>query len=820
MKKMNTFLMKIGLVAAVAVLSFGCAKDKGEKQPESFTRTVKVTMTKGEPGNVGGTKTTVVEGPDKAAFYWTDGDQENFNIYENGAKGTIKGVEFSSDMKKITLEVEFDSNVAEEYVYTAKYASELSNSGNPKLSASQNPLENSYDPEMDILIAEEKTSATALTSLRLVMNRVVSVNKMTLTGLEAGEKISSVEFELDKVVAGAYQESGTFTGSDRKLTFNYDDAEVGADGTFPVYFVCAPVEEAAIKGVSVKTDKNSYLKPASAFEGKSISLTLDKMLRFTMDMEGYGSEAGGGNVFTLVEKQADLAEGLYLIAAADFDVAAGTLSSNSKYLESVGITKSADSKTITLEETSAVVPVTLVRSGNNWQIKVTKTTDPNNGKYVAWSSGNSCSIQDATYDWVISVNDGVAVIKAGSDNNRMLQYNNSSPRFACYLASSNQNDVALYYNKNGGTPVEPGDPAIKVVSANPMSVSSQGGVQSISYTVTNPVSGVNATATSNVSWISSISVQQYTITFNVDGQEDEAPARTGVITIKYEGAEDVSVTVNQESGTSSGMPANGWLELPATTSGSDYFSGTFYAGSDRNYTYLYQYSTYTSLWTAYPLYRSTVSSSAPLGPVMYSEEDRASWKYNPQIDKTKQVNLSSSYGVNYGNTIYSRGHQIPNGDRKNNSTMQSQTYYFTNSTPQIQNGFNGSIWNSLENGIRDVIGSDTLYVVTGASFRKVGGSESITTINPVGDPTKDVPVPNYYWKVILKVKRNGSNITSAKAIGFWLEHKQYSSNNYESYAVSVDTIEGWTGFDFFVNLPESIEISAEKNTSWKDFQSF
>ena len=205
---------------------------------------------------------------------------------------------------------------------------------------------------------------------------------------------------------------------------------------------------------------------------------------------------------------------------------------------------------------------------------------------------------------------------------------------------------------------------------------------------------------------------------------------------------------------------------------------------------------------------------------MYSEEDRASWKYNPQIDKTKQVNLSSSYGVNYGNTIYSRGHQIPNGDRKNNSTMQSQTYYFTNSTPQIQNGFNGSIWNSLENGIRDVIGSDTLYVVTGASFRKVGGSESITTINPVGDPTKDVPVPNYYWKVILKVKRNGSNITSAKAIGFWLEHKQYSSNNYESYAVSVDTIEGWTGFDFFVNLPSSVQTSAEQNTSWKDFQSF
>ena len=823
MKKMNRYLGSSLLGLAVVFACFGCAKDKGEKEPEVFTRTVKVTMTKGETGDVGGsgTKTTVVEGADKATFYWTDGDQDNFTIYENGVKGNVKGVEFSSDMKKITLEVQFNTADADEYVYTAKYAAELSNSGNPKLSASQSPLENSYDPDMDIMIAEEKTSATALTSLKFVMNRVVSVNKMTLTGLEAGEKINTVEFELDKVVAGAYQGNSGFTGSDKKLTFSYDGAKVGDDGKFPVYFVCAPVDGAAIQGVTVKTDKNSYFKPASAFEGKSISFTLDKMMRFTMDMSGYGSAAGDGNVFTLVEKTTDLAEGLYLIAAADYDVAAGTLSSNSKYLLEASITKSADKKTITLEETSAAVPVTLVRSGNNWQIKITKTVDPNDGRYLSWSSGNSISIQDDAYNWAITVSDGEAVIKASSDLNRMLQYNHGSPRFACYLASSNQNPVALYYNANGGTPVEPGDPAINVVSANPMSVSSQGGVQSISYSVSNPVAGVNATATANVSWINDITVDLYTISFNVDGQEEEAPERTGVITIKYEGATDVAVTVNQESGTTSGMPANGWLELPATTSGSDYFSGTFFAGSARNYTYLYQYSSYTALWTAYPLYRETISSGAPLGPVMYSgEETRASWTYNPQIEKTKQVNLSSSYGVDYGNTIYSRGHQIPNGDRKGNSTMQSQTYYFTNSTPQIQNGFNGSIWNSLENGIRDVIGSDTMYVVTGASFLKGGKAENITYINPAGDPNKDVPVPNYYWKVLLKVKRNGSNITSAKAIGFWLKHQQYSNNNYESHAFCVDSIEAWTGFNFFVNVPESIQNSAEKNTSWDTFKSF
>jgi endonuclease G len=69
------------------------------------------------------------------------------------------------------------------------------------------------------------------------------------------------------------------------------------------------------------------------------------------------------------------------------------------------------------------------------------------------------------------------------------------------------------------------------------------------------------------------------------------------------------------------------------------------------------------------------------------------------------------------------------------------------------------------------------------------------------------------------VNTSGGKVTSAKAIGFWFEHKTYS-DSYTNYAVSVDKIEQWTGFDFFVNLPDSIENTAETNTSWSSFQSF
>ena len=255
----------------------------------------------------------------------------------------------------------------------------------------------------------------------------------------------------------------------------------------------------------------------------------------------------------------------------------------------------------------------------------------------------------------------------------------------------------------------------------------------------------------------------------------------------------------------------GWLELPAQVSGSNHFVNTYYAGKDRNYTHLYDKSTFASLWTAYPLYSSTIGGTR-----------KESWAANPSLTVSEQINIwTGSYGVNYGTTIYARGHLMPDADRSNNATMQEQTYYATNLVPQVQDGFNGGVWNSLESAVRSEIpSSDTLYVVTGVAFRKVGGSENITYIKPQHD-TKQCPVPNYFYKVLLKVKRNSNKaVISASTVGFWFENKQYSGNSYSNFAVSVDQIEQWTGFDFFVNLPDSVETTAETNADWSDFQSF
>ena len=236
---------------------------------------------------------------------------------------------------------------------------------------------------------------------------------------------------------------------------------------------------------------------------------------------------------------------------------------------------------------------------------------------------------------------------------------------------------------------------------------------------------------------------------------------------------------------------------------------------------------FTSLWVAYPLYEAAMNG-----------DNSAGWKKDPNIPDQYEINLESkSYQVNYGSTTpdgytdsqeyYARGHQIPNADRKGDATMNSQTYYQTNSTPQIQNGFNGGIWSSLENSVRKAVPSnDTLYVVTGAAFQKIGEPEKdITWILPKGEidkgTNKKCPVPNYYWKVLMKVKRDANKkVVSASTIGFWFVHEPHTGTSFTNYSATVKEIEQWTGFDFFVNLPDDVEETAENNKDWNTFYNF
>ncbi len=249
-----------------------------------------------------------------------------------------------------------------------------------------------------------------------------------------------------------------------------------------------------------------------------------------------------------------------------------------------------------------------------------------------------------------------------------------------------------------------------------------------------------------------------------------------------------------------------WLELASIKEdGTRYVVNTTYASEKRNYTVFYDTEMMAPLWTAYPLNNSHMSS----GRIN-------TWTFNPSISEDRQIQVcDGSYSIEN----YARGHMCPNGSRNNNETMQQQTFYVTNQVPQIHNGFNNGIWKNLESAIQFLAKNEEIFVTTGVSFHKGNETPQIQHISPSKHPEQQVPIPLYFYKLVLRVKYVAASVTDASCTAFWFEHKAYESgDNFDNYRKSVDQVEEWTGFDFFVNLPDEIENIAEaKNISWSQF---
>lgn len=83
----------------------------------------------------------------------------------------------------------------------------------------------------------------------------------------------------------------------------------------------------------------------------------------------------------------------------------------------------------------------------------------NGSTYLNWSSGNSLTASDTKTEnssWTVTFEEGNAIILNVADNARKLQWNASSPRFACY--TSVQTAVQLYKeveSTGGEDPVDP-----------------------------------------------------------------------------------------------------------------------------------------------------------------------------------------------------------------------------------------------------------------------------------------------------------------------------------------------------------------------------
>lgn len=292
------------------------------------------------------------------------------------------------------------------------------------------------------------------------------------------------------------------------------------------------------------------------------------------------------------------------------------------------------------------------------------------------------------------------------------------------------------------------------------------------------------------------------VTLKVEANKSEKE-RSAVLTVENS-AGKASKTISQKAKgsevkpdpTPSGgnlSPKAGWMELPAIPEGMDAFTHSMTVGSvsTRNYSFLWDYSNLVAPWVAYPLCVWNMSGKT-------GRTD--AWALDPLLPANKQPVLTR--GFSDGNAgWFARGHQIASADRQTSYSSNAMTFYGTNMTPQINNGFNADIWANLEGKVRSWAGrSDTLYVVTGCVIDYKKGETVKYAVDNYG---KKVTVPTAYYKVVLRYMKNSTvGYSGYSACAVWLDHKVYSTKNIDSkYSMSVKDLEKKVGMDFFVNLP-------------------
>jgi endonuclease G, mitochondrial len=146
---------------------------------------------------------------------------------------------------------------------------------------------------------------------------------------------------------------------------------------------------------------------------------------------------------------------------------------------------------------------------------------------------------------------------------------------------------------------------------------------------------------------------------------------------------------------------------------------------------------------------------------------------------------------------FDRGHLKPANDSKTSAKDMSESFYYSNMSPQDPS-FNRGIWKSLEEQVHEFANKNKeLWVVTGPILRK--------GLKQIGE--NQVSVPEYYYKVLLDNTPPG-----IKAIAFILPNSE-SDKPLESFACSVDAVEKLTNIDFFPRLDDKTEnaIEAAKN---------
>jgi endonuclease G len=162
------------------------------------------------------------------------------------------------------------------------------------------------------------------------------------------------------------------------------------------------------------------------------------------------------------------------------------------------------------------------------------------------------------------------------------------------------------------------------------------------------------------------------------------------------------------------------------------------------------------------------------------------------------LKCGSMDSVDYWNSGFDRGHLAPSADFRWSLNALSESYYYSNMSPQVAD-LNRGAWSKLENQGREwSLDCNELFVVTGPVLKP--------NLPKVQQGSFRLSIPEYYYKIFVDLYG-----PEYKAIAFIMPNKKID-DPIMNYVVSIDEIEKKTGIDFFPTLDDSLEERLEKKS--------
>jgi endonuclease G len=157
--------------------------------------------------------------------------------------------------------------------------------------------------------------------------------------------------------------------------------------------------------------------------------------------------------------------------------------------------------------------------------------------------------------------------------------------------------------------------------------------------------------------------------------------------------------------------------------------------------------------------------------------------------------------VTFENFGFDRGHLAPSADFRWSQKALSESYFYSNMTPQAP-GFNRESWAEVEDLMRRIMANNpkTYYIVTGPILDK--------NLPKVEKGTNKLPIPAFHYKIIIDLTPDNQ-----KGMAFLMPNKKCDMPP-SAYVVSIDSIEKLTGLDFFSKLDKSLAASIESKANF------